>query len=382
MSDAARTVPLDDVHRALGATMTAFGGWDMPVRYGSDLAEHHAVRQRAGLFDVSHMGRVEIAGSGGTDALDAVLVSRVHDLEIGRSRYTMLCDEAGGVIDDLIVTRLEDRFLLIVNAANTDAALAVLREGCATHVADVIHRAGHVLVALQGPEAAHALATASAADLADGAADATQLRPFRAVATRVAGVATVVARTGYTGEDGVEVACEGAAGGRRVWDALLAAGAASGLLPCGLAARDTLRLEAGLPLHGHELGPELGPFETGFARIVHLDDAREFHGRAALERVATDGPVQRIVGLIAEGRRAPRASYTVLDDERAVGTITSGAPSPTLGVPIALAAVDASVAAAGTVLHVDVRGTRVLARVTARAFVLPAARRATARSAD
>jgi aminomethyltransferase len=328
------------------------------------------------------MGRVEIAGSGATDALDAMLVSRVRDLEVGRSRYTMLCDEAGGVIDDLIVTRLEDRFLLIVNAANTDAALAVLREGCATHGADVIHRAGHVLLALQGPEATHVLATASAADLADGAADATQLRPFRAVTTRVAGVATVVARTGYTGEDGFEVACEDAAGGRRVWEALLAAGAASGLQPCGLAARDTLRLEAGLPLHGHELGPELGPFETGFARIVHLDDAREFHGRAALERVATDGPVRRIVGLIAEGRRAPRAGYTVLDDERAVGTITSGAPSPTLGVPIALAAVDASVAAAGTVLHVDVRGTRVLARVTALPFVLPAARRATARSAD
>ena len=378
MSDAARTVPLDAVHRALGATMTAFGGWDMPVRYGSDLAEHHAVRERAGLFDVSHMGRVEIAGSGAPDALDAMLVSRVRDLEVGRSRYTMLCDEAGGVIDDLIVTRLEDRFLLIVNAANTDAALAVLREGCATHGADVIHRAGHVLLALQGPEAPHVLATASAADLADGAADATQLRPFRAVATRVAGVATVVARTGYTGEDGFEVACEDAAGGRRVWDALLAAGAASGLLPCGLAARDTLRLEAGLPLHGHELGPELGPFETGFARIVHLDDGREFHGRAALERVATDDPVQRIVGLIAEGRRAPRAGYTVLDGERAVGTITSGAPSPTLGVPIALAAVDASVAAAGTALHVDVRGTRVPARVVALPFVLPAARRAAA----
>jgi aminomethyltransferase len=372
----ARTVPLDGVHRALGATMTAFGGWDMPVRYGSDLAEHHAVRERAGLFDVSHMGRVEITGSGATDALDAMLVSRVHDLEAGRSRYTMLCDDAGGVIDDLIVTRLEDRFLLIVNAANTDAALAVLREGCATHGADVVHREGHVLLALQGPAAVQVLAAASAADLADGAADATQLRPFRAVVTRVAGVATVVARTGYTGEDGFEIACGDAADGRRVWDALQAAGAPSGLLPCGLAARDTLRLEAGLPLHGHELGPELGPYETGFARIVHLDDGREFHGRAALERVASDGPERRIVGLIAEGRRAPRAGYPVLDGERAVGTVTSGAPSPTLGVPIALAAVDPSVAAVGTVLHVDVRGTRVPARVTALPFVPPAARRA------
>ncbi len=376
MSDAARTVPLDDVHRALGATMTAFGGWDMPVRYGSDLAEHHAVRQRAGLFDVSHMGRVEIAGSGGTDALDAVLVSRVHDLEIGRSRYTMLCDEAGGVIDDLIVTRLEDRFLLIVNAANTDAALAVLRESCATHEADVIHREGHVLLALQGPAAAQVLAAASATDVADGSADATQLRPFRALATRVAGVATVIARTGYTGEDGFEIACDDRAGGRRVWDALQAAGAPSGLLPCGLAARDTLRLEAGLPLHGHELGPELGPFETGFARIVHLDDDRSFRGRAALERVATAGPVQRIVGLIAEGRRAPREGYAVLDDDRKVGIITSGAPSPTLGVSIALAAVEIAVTALGTVLLVDVRGTQVPARVVALPFVPPSARRA------
>lgn len=384
MSDAARTVPLDDVHRALGATMTAFGGWDMPVRYGSDLAEHHAVRERAGLFDVSHMGRVEIAGSGATDALDAMLVSRVHDLEVGRSRYTMLCDEAGGVIDDLIVTRLEDRFLLIVNAANTDAALAVLREGCATHGADVVHRVGHVLLALQGPAAAQVLAAAGATDVTDGAADATQLRPFRAIATRIAGVATVVARTGYTGEDGFEIACDDAAGGRRVWDALHTAGAPSGLLPCGLAARDTLRLEAGLPLHGHELhghalGADLGPFETGFARIVHLDDGRMFSGRAALERIATHGPARHIVGLIAEGRRAPRTGYAVLDGDRTVGIVTSGVPSPTLGVPVALAAVELSVAALGTVLQVDVRGTRVPARVVALPFVLPAARRAAAR---
>ena len=220
------------------------------------------------------------------------------------------------------------------------------------------------------------LAAASATDVADGSADATQLRPFRALATRVAGVATVIARTGYTGEDGFEIACDDAAGGRRVWDALQAAGAPSGLLPCGLAARDTLRLEAGLPLHGHELGPELGPFETGFARIVHLDDDRSFRGRAALERVATAGPVRRIVGLIAEGRRAPREGYAVLDGDRKVGIITSGAPSPTLGVSIALAAVEIAVTALGTVLLVDVRGTQVPARVVALPFVPPSARRA------
>lgn len=375
MSDTGSTVPLDDVHRALGATMTVFGGWDMPVRYGSDLAEHHAVRQRVGLFDVSHMGRVEISGPGAASALDAVLVSRAHDLEIGRSRYTMLCDDAGGVIDDLIVTRLEERFLLIVNAANTGAALAVLRDTCATHGADVHHRDGHVLLALQGPAAAQVLAAASAADLAVGVPDATRLRPFRAVTTRVAGVGTIVARTGYTGEDGYELACDDVSGGRRVWDALHAAGGSQGLLPCGLAARDTLRLEAGLPLHGHELGADLGPFETGFGRIVHLDDGRVFRGRASLERIANEGPARRIVGLIAEGRRAPRAGYPVLAGDRVVGTVTSGAPSPTLGVPIALAAVATARAEVGTALHVDIRGTLVPARVVALPFVLPTARR-------
>jgi aminomethyltransferase len=371
-----RTVPLDEVHRALGATMTPFGGWDMPVRYGSDLAEHQAVRERAGLFDVSHMGRVEIAGSTAGAALDAALVSRIDDLEVGRCRYTMMCDDAGGVIDDLIVTRLDGRFLLIVNAANTGVALAALREACDASGAELIHREGHVLLALQGPAAAAVLASASARDVADGAADATLLRPFRAVATRVAGIATIVARTGYTGEDGFELACDGPTAGRKLWDMLLTAGAASGIRPCGLAARDTLRLEAGLPLHGHELGPELGPFEAGLSRVVHLDEDRGFRGRAALERVVAEGPARRVVGLMAEGRRAPRAGSTVLDGARPVGIITSGAPSPTLGVPIALASLDVSVADPGTALQVDVRGTTVEARVVALPFVLPAARRA------
>ena len=380
MSATARTVPLDAVHRELGATMTVFGGWDMPVRYGSDLAEHHAVRERAGLFDVSHMGRIELHGEGATAALDAVTVSRILDLEIGRSRYTMLCDDDGGVTDDLIATRLEDRVLVIANAANTDAVLAVLRSSCAAHGADLTHREGHVLLALQGPAAASVLAAASAPDRAAGAADATQLRPFRAVRTRVAGVDTLVARTGYTGEDGFELACDDAAAGRQLWDALHAAGSeagsAAGLVACGLAARDTLRLEAGLPLHGHELGADLGPFETGFARVVHLDEGRAFRGRAALERTAADGPSRRIVGLVAEGRRAPRAGYPVLDGDRSVGTVTSGAPSPTLGVPIALAAVETASSEVDTVLQVDVRGTPVPARVVALPFVLPAARRA------
>ena len=368
MTEAApRTVPLDAVHRALGATMTSFAGWSMPVRYASDLAEHHAVRRRAGLFDVSHMGQIELSGPDTTAVLETILVSRVSDLEVGRARYSMLCDERGGVIDDVILYRLPDRHLLIANAANTPAVLdriATAGAGCA-----VVHRQliDRILLALQGPAASEILAAASAQDRAHGAADATSLRPFRVLETSVAGIDVLVARTGYTGEDGFELACD-RADGPALWDALLTAGGDDPALPCGLAARDTLRLEAGLPLHGHELGADLGPFETGFARIVHLDEGRVFTGRPALERIAADGPTHRVVGLIADGRRAPRAGYPVRDGEATVGTITSGAPSPTLGVPIALAAVTADRAEPGTRLLVDVRGSLVPAEVVALPF--------------
>jgi aminomethyltransferase len=369
------TVPLDALHRALGATMTSFGGWSMPVRYASDLAEHHAVRTRTGLFDVSHMGQIELVGRDVTSVLDTVLVSRVDDLEVGQARYTMLCDDDGRVIDDLIIYRLEGRHLLVANASNTDAVIATLADASAGH--DLVCNAltGRVLLALQGPAAAERLAQVSVEDRAGGAPDATALRPFRAVETRVAGVPTLVARTGYTGEDGFELACDGE-DGAALWDALVGPDGAENdedgagrAIPCGLAARDTLRLEAGLPLHGHELGPDLGPIETGFARIVHLETGRSFRGRAALERTATDGPARRVVGLVATGRRSPRAGYSVLDGDRVVGIVTSGAPSPTLGVPIALAAVESGASAPGTRLSIDVRGTAVPAEVVALPFV-------------
>jgi aminomethyltransferase len=283
----------------------------------------------------------------------------------------MLCDEDGGVIDDLIVYRLEGRHLIIANASNTDAVLASLTE--ASRGRDVLPTLlpGRVLLALQGPSAATLLAQACAVDRADGAPDATGLGTFRALPTRVAGIRVLVARTGYTGEDGFELACD-AEDGATLWDALLAARGAdgtTGAIPCGLAARDTLRLEAGFPLHGHELGPDLGPFETGFGRIVHLDDGREFRGRAALEHLASVGPRRRVVGLVAEGRRSPRAGYPVRDGERTVGVVTSGSPSPTLGVPIALAAVETGSAAPGTQLTVDLRGTPVSARVVGLPFI-------------
>ena len=375
MSAAERTVPLDDVHRTLGATMVPFAGWSMPVRYASDLAEHHAVRGAAGLFDVSHMGRIELTGRDAAATLESVLVSRVRDLDEGRSRYSMLCDESGGVVDDLIVTRTADGYLIVANAANTTAVLEVLTTEASGSDTIVLHRESHVLLALQGPSAPAVLAHATAEDRRKGAPDAGELRPFRAVATRIGGAAVLVSRTGYTGEDGFEIACDGEEAGRLVWATLIAAGGPHGLLPCGLAARDTLRLEAGLPLHSHELGPDLGPFETGFGRVVHLDEGRMFRGRAALERTAAQGPARTIVGLVAEGRRAPRAGHPVRSGDRTVGVVTSGAPSPTLGVPIALAAVDAGLRGSTQPLTIDVRGTPVDARIVDLPFVPPAARR-------
>ena len=355
--------------------MVAFAGWSMPVRYASDLAEHHAVRDAVGLFDVSHMGRIELAGPDAASTLESALVSRVHDLDEGRARYTMICDESGGVVDDLIVTRMADGYLVIANAANTSAVLQVLTSLALGRDTVVRHRESHVLLALQGPSSPAVLASATVDDRRDGAPDPSELRPFRAAMTRIGGVDVLVSRTGYTGEDGFEIACDDAEAGRRVWEMLVAIGAPHGLLPCGLAARDTLRLEAGLPLHGHELGPELGPFETGFGRVVHLDADRPFLGRAALERTAAAGPSRTIVGLVAEGRRAPRSGYAVRSGERTVGVVTSGAPSPTLGVPIALAAVDADVRGSTGLLSIDVRGTLVDARIVDLPFVPPAARR-------
>ena len=375
MSGAERTVPLDDVHRALGATMVAFAGWSMPVRYASDLAEHRAVREAAGLFDVSHMGRIELSGPDAAATLESMLVSRVRDLDEGRARYTMLCDESGGVVDDLIVTRTADGYLIVANASNTPEVLDLLGTAASGRDTVVLHRESHVLLALQGPSAPAVLGDATADDRGSGAPDACELRPFRAVVTRIGGVEVLVSRTGYTGEDGFEIACDDGVAGRHVWETLLAVGGGHGLVPCGLAARDTLRLEAGLPLHGHELGPDLGPFETGFGRVVHLDEGRPFVGRTALERTAAEGPSRTVVGLVAEGRRAPRAGYPVLAGDRPVGVVTSGAPSPTLGVPIALAAVDAALRGSTEPLTIDVRGTPVGARIVDLPFVPPAARR-------
>ncbi|MCD9592778.1 glycine cleavage system aminomethyltransferase GcvT [Streptomyces sp. 8ZJF_21] len=347
--------------------MTDFAGWEMPLRYGSERDEHTAVRTRAGLFDLSHMGEISLIGPRAGQALDHALVGRLSALAVGRARYTMICDTEGGILDDLIVYRLGDEeFLVVANAANAQVVLDALTErasGFETAVRD--DRDAYALIAVQGPESPGILKRLTDADL-DG------LKYYAGLPGTVAGVPAMIARTGYTGEDGFELflAPDDA---ERVWDALTEAGAPVGLVPCGLSCRDTLRLEAGMPLYGHELTSDTTPFDAGLGRVVKLDKPGDFVGRQALEaasRQADTVSPRTLVGLIAEGRRVPRAGYAVVAaDGSRIGQVTSGAPSPTLGKPIAMAYVDVEYAKPGTEgVSVDIRGTREPYEVVALPF--------------
>ena len=342
---------LHDTHVALGATFTGFAGWTMPVRYGGDLAEHHAVRRAAGLFDLSHMGEIHVEGPAAAAALDGALVGDLGALAPGRARYTMLCAPDGGVLDDLVVYRLAaEHYLVVANASNRLLVAAELSERCAGDGVRITDRsADTALVAVQGPASAAIVETATGAPVGD-------LRYYAVRPATLAGHQVLLARTGYTGEDGFEVYV-GTAGAAAVWERLTAAGTGHGLVPCGLACRDTLRLEAGMPLHGHELGPGRSPFASGLGRVVKFGKEADFVGRAALAR-ERDTPQARVpAGRRGSGRRAPRAGHPVLDGAGAtVGEVTSGVLSPTLGHPIAMAFVDRAVSGPGTALVVDVRG--------------------------
>jgi aminomethyltransferase len=349
-----RRTPLTGVHERLGATLTDFAGWLMPLRYGSETAEHNAVRTAAGLFDLSHMGEIMVTGPGAADALDYAVTGQPSALAPGRARYTMICAPDGGILDDLIVYRLAaGEFLVVANAANTRTVFQALAERAEGYAAQVTDRtAEYALIAIQGPNAARVLTPITKADL-DSAAKAAasgpgvpgtigELRYYAIGPASLAGCEVLAARTGYTGEDGFELFSP-AEQAERVWEAITAAGTGSGLVPAGLAARDTLRLEAGMPLYGNELGPDLTPFDAGLGRVVKLGKPGDFVGRAALAQQAAAAPRRELVGLVGRSRRVPRHGYAVLWDGNNCGTVTSGAPSPTLGVPIAMAYVEADV---------------------------------------
>ena len=360
---APRATPLRAVHESLGATMTAFAGWLMPLRYAGEISEHRCVRNAAGLFDLSHMGEIAVTGPGAAAALDYALVGHMSAVAPGRAKYTMICAPDGGILDDLIVYRLSDaEYLVVANAANTGTVAAALRDRAAGHDAEVRDQtAGYALIAIQGPHAAGILAPLTDIGLDD-------VKYYSGHRGTVAGQPVLLARTGYTGEDGFEL-FTGADGAEALWAALAAAGAGDGLVPAGLAARDTLRLEAGMPLYGNELSAELTPFDAGLGRVVVFGKPGDFVGRAALAERSQAAPRRVLAGLIADSRRVPRHGYPVTWDGVSCGTVTSGAPSPTLAVPIAMAYLDAEAAGrarddTGGRLAVDVRGRPEPARIT------------------
>src|SRR5690242_4182062 len=327
-SNAPRLTALDALHRSLGATMTDFAGWDMPLRYGSERDEHLAVRTRAGLFDLSHMGEITVTGPQAAALLNHALVGNIASVGVGRARYTMICREDGGILDDLIVYRLaENEYMVVANASNAQVVLDALAERAAGFDALVRDdRDAYALIAVQGPESPGILKSLTDADL-DG------LKYYAGLPGTVAGVPALIARTGYTGEDGFELFVA-PSDAEKLWQALTDAGAPVGLVPCGLSCRDTLRLEAGMPLYGHELTTALTPFDAGLGRVVKFEKEGDFVGRAALQEAASraeENPPRVLVGLVAEGRRVPRAGYPVVADGKVIGEVTSGAPSPTLG---------------------------------------------------
>lgn len=353
---------LYEEHKRLGASFTDFGGWQMPLKYSSELAEHHAVRKAAGLFDLSHMGEVEVAGPDAGAFLDYALTGKLSAVKVGRAKYSLITNADGGIIDDLISYRLAgDSFLVVPNAGNAPvvaAELAARAEGFDVTVRDA--SALTSLIAVQGPQAEAIVLALVPADQAEKvsamkyyAADTVDLAVPAAAGSRT--LHLLLARTGYTGEDGFEIYVpnDDAAA---LWSALLAAGAESGLIPAGLACRDSLRLEAGMPLYGNELSLDLDPYAAGLGGVVALSKEGDFVGRAALEAKKEQVPSRRLVGLLGAGRRSARSHYPVLADGAVIGEVTSGAPSPTLGQPIALAYVDTAFAEPGTGLHVDLRG--------------------------
>lgn len=358
--------PLHSWHASHGGRLVDFAGWSMPVQYGSITAEHHAVRREVGLFDISHMGRLAITGRDAQAFLNRILTTNIATLAVGQAAYSLVCNSNGGVLDDVLVTRFGaaepcDDYLLVVNASNRDkivAWLAAHRVGFDATVTDNTLSTG--MLAVQGPRSVALLAAVLGLDLA-------ALPYFTAVRTRLDGRPVVLSRTGYTGEDGCELVVD-ADHLTPVWERLVAGGA----VPCGLGARDTLRLEAAMPLYGHELSEAGDPLSAGLGFAVRFRDGG-FIGSEALSAVKAKGVTRKRVGLVLAGRRIAREHLNVHSGERLVGEVTSGTFSPTLEKSIAMAFVEAEFAAPGTSVEVDIRGSREPATVVKLPFYKRAA---------
>ena len=357
-----KTTPLNARHRALGARMVGFAGWDMPVEYAGVSEEHNAVRTRAGLFDVSHMGEIEIAGKDALAAVQHIASNDTSKLAIGQAQYSALMTADGTFVDDLLVYRLaDDHYMFVVNAANVDKDFAYIREHI-TPAGDAVavnSSNRYALLALQGPVAREVLQPLTGVDLA-------AMKYYRFAPGEVAGLKATVSRTGYTGEDGFEVFVAPSLA-ERAWDAILQAGAPAGVVPVGLAARDTLRLEAAMRLYGNDMDETTTVLECDLGWIVGWNKTG-FLGMDVLRRQKEQGLTRRIVGFEMVDRAIARHGYDVVDGATTIGQVTSGTQTPFLKRAIGMAYVPADRTEPGTILTVDVRGRRAAARVVAMPF--------------
>ena len=355
--------PLASCHRALGARMITFAGWNLPVEYRGLLAEHQSTRHAAGLFDISHMGQIRACGKGALAALETLLANDPAKLRDGEGQYTFLLNEQGGVIDDLYLYRLSpEEFLLVVNASRHAEDLRILLASNKKEVSFAGNPGSTAGMALQGPKSSQILARILPPHATLPSRN--QIAPFQ-----LAGHGAWVGATGYTGEDGFEIFTD-LATGPLLWNAIMEAGKSDGLLPCGLGSRDSLRLEAGFPLNGQDLSPEITPIEAGLGFFVDLKRPRPFPGRSVLESQKKNGTTRICVGLEGQpGQPPPRHDYPVFQGDKRVGVVTSGVPSPTLGYGIALALITTPAPVCGQNLEFEVRGRRVPVKVSSRRFI-------------
>jgi aminomethyltransferase len=355
-----KRTPLTEVHRAMGAKMVPFGEWEMPVQYRGILEEHRAVRSAAGLFDVSHMGEVEFRGPGALAALQHLTSNDVARLQTGQVQYSALTTEAGTFVDDLTVYRMsDDRHMVTLNAGNIAKDLAWMRTHCPASVEIRDASDETALLAIQGPRAVEILGRLTSADLA-------AIPYYWFTEGEIAGVPGILSRTGYTGEDGFEVYVP-SRHAKSLWDALLEAGAPHGLLPCGLGARDTLRLEAKMALYGNDIDDQHTVLEADLGWIVKLQKG-EFIGRDALARQKAEGVTRKLVGFEMVGRGIARSHYPIVKDGARIGEVTSGAPSPWLNTNIGLGYVAIAHATVGTQIDILIRDQPVAARIVQTPF--------------
>lgn len=357
---------LNEVHQQLGARMVPFAGWEMPVQYPAGLlAEHQCVRQNVGLFDVSHMGEFRVAGRGAEAALNALLTSDVSTLSLGAAQYGLLCADDGGILDDVIVYReSQDAFLICVNAGNTEKDARWFRErlpGADRLFTDL--SAFYAQIAVQGPRSAELLAKVCASDVS-------RIAYYHFMEAKILGVPALVSRTGYTGERGYEIYLE-ASHAPAIWMGLLEQGRMLGVLPCGLGARDTLRVEVGFSLYGQDMSEATHPYESGLGWAVDEKKASTFVGQEALRAIREKGQYDRLTGFVSDKGAVPRAGaviYAIEEGGEPIGVVTSGVPSPTLALRIGFCRVPQAFARPGTDLWVDVRGKRVKITTQHRVF--------------